>query len=172
VKRSRPKRIDDPEAFGIEPERFASGDGGMLRAIVIVFRGQESKQLGQRDISTVLHGFEPLGRAAEGCLPMFLILAYKQEIGPPSSGSASSPRAERHREPLDQSRLCFLTRTTSSPLTGKGNIVVDFLHVIAIVEHAQQPLEQAQFVPVENLDGLRKKGDFLDFQLKSGECLE
>src|SRR4029079_13963076 len=53
----------------------------------------------------------------------------------------------------------------------KGHIMVDFLHVIAIVEHAQKSLEQRQLFRVECLCGLRKKSDFLNVQHKPWECL-
>src|SRR4051794_14322065 len=58
---------------------------------------------------------------------------------------------------------------TEHGLAGKDNIVIDFLHVIAVIEHAKQFFKQAQIFSTQTLACLRKKSDFLDFQLEAGE---
>src|SRR5689334_20670163 len=52
------------------------------------------------------------------------------------------------------------------------DVVIDFLHVIAIVEHIDELFEQGQVLRTNGLACLRKEGDLLDFQLNFRKRLQ
>jgi len=55
---------------------------------------------------------------------------------------------------------------------GQIDVVKDVLHVIAIVQHADELLEHGQIFRIQRLAGLREERDLLDFQLGSRERLQ
>lgn len=66
------------------------------------------------------------------------------------------------------------TRRERKPgaLAGQVDVVIDVLHILAIVQHADELLEHGQVFRTNCLAGPREEGDLLGFQLGSRECLQ
>ena len=60
----------------------------------------------------------------------------------------------------------------SAALAWQVDVVKDVLHIIAIVQHADELLEHRQVFRLQCLAGLRKEGDLLDLQLGSRKRLQ
>jgi len=65
--------------------------------------------------------------------------------------------------PLLRRLLSLVASDETGDLNGQVSVVIDVLHIVAIVQHTYELLEHGQVFRTNYLAGLREEADFLDF---------